>query len=165
SCPPPAAGRGRRTRARRRGRVACRTGGHPTGRRRAGPRTPRTPETSAATPAWDRPGTPGSATSSPRRTHGSCPARRPGRTARRSGRPRSCSPSVGSLLQELSERRLVEDRRTELLRLRELRTGILAHDHVARLLRHAARDLAAPRFDRGLGFLTGERLEPAGEHE
>src|SRR5215467_6439201 len=104
---------------------------------------------------------PGSATSSPGRTHEPCPARRRSRTAHRSGRPRPCSPSVGSLLQELAERGLVEERHAELLRLGELRTGILAHDDVARLLRHAAGHLAAARLDLGLRLLAAQLLEPA----
>src|SRR4029434_5806136 len=56
-------------------------------------------------------------------------------------------------------------RHAELLGLRQLRARILAHDDVARLLGHAARDLAAPRLDLGLRLLPAELLEPASEHE
>src|SRR5205807_2068291 len=112
-----------------------------------------------------RRGTPGSATSSPGRTRAPCRVRRPRRTPRRSGRPPPCSPSVGSFLQELAERRLVEERHPELLGLGELRARILAHDDVAGLLRHAACDLAAARLDLGLRILAGELVEAAREHE
>ena len=50
--------------------------------------------------------------------------------------------AVVAVLQEVAQRVLVEDRHAELLCLGELGTGALPHHDVARLLRHAARDLA-----------------------
>ena len=49
---------------------------------------------------------------------------------------------------------LVEDRDAELLGLGELRSRALADHDVARLLRHARRDLAAARGDLGRGFVA-----------
>src|SRR6476661_3558343 len=53
----------------------------------------------------------------------------------------------------------------ELLGLRQLGSRVLPHDHVARLLRHAAGDLAAACRDRRLGVLARQLLETTGEHE
>ena len=53
----------------------------------------------------------------------------------------------------------------ELLGLGELRARALADHDVARLLRHAAGDLAAARLDLGRGFVARAPFERAGEHE
>src|SRR5207244_5016035 len=71
----------------------------------------------------------------------------------------------GSFRQYLTERRLVEKLHPDLLGLCELRARILSHDDIARLLGHAARDLAAARLDLGLRLLAGEPLEAPREHE
>src|SRR5205085_9873668 len=67
--------------------------------------------------------------------------------------PRVGSPGrVGPVLQEVTQGVFVEDRDSELLGLRQLRSRARAHHDVARLLRHAVRDLAAARLQLGLGL-------------
>src|SRR3954453_4186434 len=114
-------------------------------------------------------GTPGCSTWLRERTLGSSPARPSSRTGRPSCRSPTCPPSVVLLDLTVLEQRakpvLIEEGHAELLGLRELRAGILAHDDVARLLRHAAGDLGAPGHDLRLGLLTREPLHATREHE
>src|SRR5213078_3167238 len=50
--------------------------------------------------------------------------------------------------------RRAQDRHAGLLRLRELRAGVLAGDHARRLLRDRVTDLRAERFQRAFCLLT-----------
>src|SRR5262249_32336249 len=70
-----------------------------------------------------------------------------------------------TLCKEPVETGFVENGDAELLGLRELRARALAYDDVARLLRHAADDLAAARFDLARRFVACAALERAGEDE
>src|SRR3978361_1865611 len=65
----------------------------------------------------------------------------------------------------MHERGFVQQRDAQLLGLRELGSGILTDEHIARLLRHAARDLPTACSDLAFGRFTGELLEAAGEYE
>src|SRR5262249_29387132 len=67
--------------------------------------------------------------------------------------------------QQLLERGFVENGDTELLGLGQLRARALAGDDIARLLRDAAGDLAAPRRDLRGRFVARAVFERAGEHE
>src|SRR3954454_3881486 len=71
----------------------------------------------------------------------------------------------GTVLEQVTQGVLVEGGDAELLRLRQLRTRALADDDVARLLRHAAGDLAAARLELGLRLLARHRRQRAREHE
>src|SRR5438552_8014928 len=79
------------------------------------------------------------------------------------GAARMASPAAAP--EQCEERRLVEHRRPELLRFRELRARVGARDDVVGLLRDAARDAAAGGDDAALGLAARQRIERAGEHD
>src|ERR1700674_4893599 len=77
------------------------------------------------------------------------------------GAPASCS----FVLQHLQKLGFVEHRDTQLAGLVALGSGLFAGDHITRLLRHGARDLAAKRFDPFLRIVARHRGEGARQHD
>src|SRR3954471_16944485 len=69
------------------------------------------------------------------------------------------------LLQERDELRLVPDLDAELLRLFELRSGRFAGDDERGLLRNAARDFRAERFEPRRCLIARQRRERAGQYD
>src|SRR3954470_15594640 len=69
------------------------------------------------------------------------------------------------LAQEIDEALLAPDIDAELRRLVELRAGRLSGDDEGGLLRHAACDLGAERFELFLRLIACERRQGAGQHD
>src|SRR5262249_7621652 len=72
---------------------------------------------------------------------------------------------LGCGRKEAHEARLVENGDRELVRLRELAAGVCAGDNVVRLLRDAARGLAAGGLDQRLRIVARERRQGAGQDD
>src|SRR5215831_11107460 len=89
------------------------------------------------------------------------------------GRKRLPSPATGNTalvtlpnaMNQVLELFFVQHRHAQLFGAIELAARIGAGDDVARLLRHAARDLAALILDQLLGFLARHLRQGSGEHE
>src|ERR1051325_4571575 len=67
--------------------------------------------------------------------------------------------------EHLDEFLFLQDRHTEGTRLVELRPGVLARDHIVRLLRNRARHLVPFRLDRRACLVAAHARESTSEHE
>src|SRR5690554_5475442 len=72
---------------------------------------------------------------------------------------------VSVLADECEQSRLVEYGNAEFLGLGEFRAGVRASHDMVCLLRYGTGDLAAVRFDHGLGFVARHRRQRPGQHE
>ena len=70
-----------------------------------------------------------------------------------------------SLAEHLQKLCFVDDRHAERPGLLQLRAGLLAREHVARLPAHAAAHPAAGGLDLRRGLLAGQRWQRAGQDE
>src|SRR5262245_61727252 len=73
--------------------------------------------------------------------------------------------SARQSVQQLEEGCFVEHLDAQLLRLGQLRAGLGPCYDIGRLLRHAARDLAAELDDALAGLVAAHAVETPGEHE